>query len=59
MPKLKLAEEMVRQTIKLKSHRLSNGDIIRALALVKSTFYRWISDPKNKLRYSLSEGQER
>lgn len=56
MPKPKLTEEMVEQAIKLKGDGLSNGDIICALGIAESTFYRWIGDPKNRLQRSLSEG---
>ena len=56
MPKPKLTEEMVEQAIKLKADGLSNGDIICALGIAESTFYRWIGEPKNKLQRSLSEG---
>lgn len=56
MPKPKLTEEMVEQALKLKADGLSNGDIICALGIAESTFYRWIGDPKNKLQRSLSEG---
>ena len=56
MPKPKLTEEMVEQAIALKGDGLSNGDIICALGIAESTFYRWIGDPKNKLQRSLSEG---
>ena len=56
MPKPKLTEEMVEQAIKLKGDGLSNGDIICALGIHESTFYRWIGNPKNKLQRALSEG---
>ncbi len=56
MPKPKLTQEMVDQAIALKADGLSNGDIICALGIAESTFYRWIGDPKNKLQRSLSEG---
>lgn len=56
MGKPKLTEEMVDQAIKLKADGLSNGDIICALGVHESTFYRWIGDPKNKLQRELSEG---
>ena len=56
IPKPKLTEEMVEQAIKLKGDGLSNGDIICALGIHESTFYRWIGDPKNKLQRTLSEG---
>lgn len=52
----KLTEEMVRQAIRLKADGLSNGDIICALGIHESTFYRWIGEPKNKLQRELSEG---
>lgn len=56
MPKPKLTEEMVEQAIKLKGDGLSNGDIICALGIHESTFYRWIGNPKNKLQRTLCEG---
>lgn len=56
IPKPKLTEEMVEQAIKLKGDGLSNGDIICALGIHESTFYRWIGDPKNKPQRTLSEG---
>ncbi len=56
MPKPKLTQEMVDQAIALKADGLSNGDIICALGIHESTFYRWIGDPKNKLQRALCEG---
>ncbi len=56
MPKPKLTEEMVEQAIKLKGDGLSNGDIICALGIHESTFYRWIGNPRNKLQRALCEG---
>jgi hypothetical protein len=47
---------MVEQAIRLKADGLSNGDIIFALGIHESTFYRWIGEPKNKLQRELSEG---
>ena len=52
----KLTEEMVQQAIRLKADGLSNGDIICALGVHESTFYRWIGEPKNKLQRELCEG---
>ena len=52
----KLTQELVDRAIALKRDGLSNGDIICALGIHKSTFYRWIGDPKNKLQRELSEG---
>lgn len=56
MGRPKLTKEMVAQAIKLKADGLSNGDIICALGVHESTFYRWIGDPKNKLQRELCEG---
>jgi hypothetical protein len=47
---------MVDQAIRLKADGLSNGDIICALGIHESTFYRWIGEPKNRLQRELSEG---
>lgn len=52
----KLAQELVDRAIALKRGGLSNGDIICALGIHESTFYRWIGDPKNKPQRELSEG---
>ena len=52
----KLTQEMVDEAIRLKADGLSNGDIICALGIHESTFYRWIGDPKNRLQRALSEG---
>lgn len=52
----KLTQEMVDEAVRLKADGLSNGDIICALGVHESTFYRWIGDPKNKLQRALSEG---
>ena len=56
MGKPKLTKEMVEQAIRLKADGLSNGDIICALGVHESTFYRWIGEPKNKLQRELCEG---
>lgn len=55
----KLTQEMVDEAIRPKADGLSNGDIICALDIHESTFYRWIGDPKNKLQRALSEGLKR
>ena len=55
MGRAKLTQEMVDQAVRLKADGLSNGDIICALGVHESTFYRWIGEPKNKLQRELSE----
>lgn len=52
----KPTQEMVDEAIRLKADGLSNGDIICALGIHESTFYRWIGEPKNRLQRELSEG---
>jgi transposase len=52
----KLTQEMVDQAIRLKADGLSNGDIVCALGIHESTFYRWIGEPRNRLQRELSEG---
>ena len=52
----KLTQEMVDEAIALKADGLSNSDIICALGIHESTFYRWIGDSKNRLQRALSEG---
>lgn len=52
----KPTQEMVDEAICLKADGLSNGDIVCALGIHESTFYRWIGDPKNRLQRKLSEG---
>ena len=52
----KLTQEMVEQAIALKGDGLSDADIICALGIHESTFYRWIGEPKNRLQRELSEG---
>ena len=52
----KLTQEMVDEAIRLKADGLSNGDIVCALGIHESTFYRWIGEPKTKLQRELSEG---
>ncbi len=55
----KLTQEMVDEAIRLKADSLSNGDIVCALGIHESTFYRWIGEPKTKLQRELSEGLKR
>ena len=52
----KPTQEMVDQAIRLKADGLSNGDIICALDIHESTFYRWVGELKNRLQRELSEG---
>ncbi len=52
----KLTQEMVDEAIRLKGDGLSNEDIICALGIHHSTFYRWIGEPKNRLQRALSDG---
>ncbi len=59
MARAKLTQEMVDQAIRLKADGLSNGDIICALGIHESTFYRWVGEPKNRLQRELSEGLKR
>jgi hypothetical protein len=47
---------MVAEAIKLKGDGLADADIICALGIHPSTFYRWIGEPKNKLQRELSDG---
>ena len=56
MGRPKLTEEMVERAIALKADGLSNGDIVCALGIHESTFYRWIGQPRTKLQRELSEG---
>ena len=56
MARTKLTEEMVGQAIRLKADGLSNGDIICALGIHESTFYRLIGNPRGRLQRALCEG---
>ena len=47
----KLTQEMVGEAIRLKADGLSNGDIICALGIHESTFYRWICCSRNELQF--------
>ena len=58
LARTKLTEEMVGQAIRLKADGLSNGDIICALGIHESTFYRWIGNPRGRLQRALCEGRE-
>ena len=44
MRKTKLTYELVDRAVALKKDGLSNDDIINALGIHKSTFYRWLKD---------------
>lgn len=44
MRKTKLTYEMVDRAVALKKDGLCNDDIIKALGVHKSTFYRWLKD---------------
>lgn len=56
MRKPKLTQELVDQAIELKADGLNDADIIAALGICASTFYRWLQKPDNKLKRSLKEG---
>ena len=56
MGRPKLTQKLVEHAVELKADGLSNSDIICALGVHESTFYRWIGSPKNKLQRELSEG---
>ena len=55
MGKPKLTEEMVRQTVEMKSHGLNDCDIARAIGVCKQTFSKWVNHPRTKLQRELSE----
>ena len=44
MRKTKLTYEMVDRAVALKKDGLCNDDIIKALGVHKSTFYRWLKE---------------
>lgn len=48
MRKPKLTYEMVDRAVALKKDGLSNDDIIKALGIHKSTFYRWLKDAEER-----------
>ena len=52
----KLTQEMVDEAIRLKGDGLADADIICALGIHPSTFYRWKNEPKNRLQRELGEG---
>jgi hypothetical protein len=52
----KLTEQMVEQALRLKADSPSNSDIISALGIHPSTFYRWIGKPRNRLQCELRDG---
>ncbi len=56
MGRPKLTQELVDEAVRMKADGLSNADIVRALGIHESTFYRWIGEPRTKLQRELSEG---
>ena len=56
MRKPKLTKELVEQAIALKSDGLCNADIIAALGITDTTFYRWLQEADTPLKRALKEG---
>ena len=56
MRKTKLTYEMVDRAIALKKDGLCDADIIAALGVHQSTFYRWLKEPDTKVKRALCEG---
>ena len=56
MRKTKLTRKMVERAISLKKDGLCDADIIDALDVHQSTFYRWLKEPDTELKRALSEG---
>lgn len=56
MAKGKLTRELVDQAVSLKGDGLNDADIIRALGIAPSTFYRWLKDPQTRLQRALKDG---
>ena len=52
----KLTEEVVDRAVSLKSEGLSDADIIAALGIHTSTFYRWQAEDDTDLKHALKEG---
>ena len=52
----KLTEEVVDRAISLKGEGLSDADIIAALGIHTSTFYRWQAEDDTDLKHALKEG---
>lgn len=55
MGKPKLTYELVEKAVAMKRDGLSNCDIIAALGIHQSTFYRWVGNPRTKVQRALSE----
>lgn len=55
MAKPKCTQELIDKAAEMKRHGLANKDICQALCIVESTFYRWLSDDRNKLHRALKE----
>ena len=56
MRKTKLTYEMVDRAVALKKDGLCDADIIAALGVHQSTFYRWLKEPDTKVKRALCEG---
>ena len=52
----KLTEEVVDRAVSLKGEGLSDADIIAALGIHTSTFYRWQAEDDTDLKHALKEG---
>ena len=59
MAKPKITQELVEQAAELKRNGLSNADIIAALGISETTFYRWLQKPTCKLYRALKESLKR
>lgn len=55
----KLTQEMDGEAVALKADGLSYGGIVCALGIHVPTLYRWIGDPKNRLRRERDRVRER
>ena len=47
--------ELIARAVQLKKGGASNKDIIAALGIGESTFYRWVNEPKTELQRELGE----
>lgn len=59
MAKPKITQELVEHAAELKRNGLSNADIIAALGISETTFYRWLQKPTCKLHRALKESLKR
>ena len=59
MAKQKITQELVDNAANLKRNGLSNADIIAALGISETTFYRWLQKPTCKLHRALKESLKR